>query len=36
MTEQLWPGLLAEAWAALADADGAHPDGPDTRLPAGL
>ena len=36
MTEQLWPGLLAEAWAAVADAGGAHPDGPGTRLPAGL
>ena len=33
---QLWPGLLAEAWAALADTDAAHPDGPETRLPAGL
>jgi hypothetical protein len=32
MTEQLWPALLAEAWAALA-ADGA---GADLRLPAGL
>jgi len=32
MTEQLWPTLLAEAWAALA-ADGA---GADLRLPAGL
>lgn len=32
MAEQLWPGLLAEAWAALAaDAEGA-----DLRLPAGL
>jgi len=30
---QLWPGLLAEAWAALADTEGAHQDG---RLPAGL
>ena len=42
MTEQLWPGLLAEAWTALAAAaDGAGPDGPlppgaDHRLPAGL
>ena len=44
MAEQLWPGLLAEAWAALAAAgDGAaeSPDGPlppgvDPRLPAGL
>ena len=46
MAEQLWPGLLAEAWAALAaaPADGAAPDSPggvlppavDTRLPAGL
>ncbi len=36
MTGQLWPGLLAEAWAALADAGGAHPDGSDTPLPAGL
>ena len=36
VTGQLWPGLLAEAWAALADTDGAHPDGLDTRLPAGL
>jgi CoA-transferase family III len=32
MAEQLWPALLAEAWAALA-ADGA---GADLRLPAGL
>jgi hypothetical protein len=32
MAEQLWPGLLAESWAALA-ADGA---GADLRLPAGL
>jgi len=32
VAEQLWPALLAEAWAALAaDAGGA-----DTRLPAGL
>jgi len=32
MTEALWPGLLAEAWTALAS------DGPgaDPRLPAGL
>ncbi len=37
MAEQLWPGLLAEAWAALA-ADGADADsaGADLRLPAGL
>ena len=32
MAEQLWPALLAEAWAALA-ADGASAD---LRLPAGL
>jgi hypothetical protein len=32
MAEQLWPALLAEAWAALAD-DGA---GTNPRLPAGL
>ena len=33
MTNQLWPGLLAEAWAALS----ADPGGPgDVRLPAGL
>jgi hypothetical protein len=48
MAEQLWPGLLAEAWAALAAAaDGAAPNSPngaggslragaDPRLPAGL
>jgi len=40
MTEALWPGLLAGAWAALAAADGdAAPDGADgadLRLPAGL
>jgi len=45
MAEQLWPGLLAEAWAALAAAgagaapdspDGPLPPGIDTRLPAGL
>ena len=42
MTEQLWPGLLAEAWAALAAAaGGVGPDRPlppgiDPRLPAGL
>ena len=30
MTEQLWPGLLAEAWTALAAAaDGVNPGGPD-------
>jgi CoA-transferase family III len=33
---QLWPRLLAEAWAALADTEGAHPDGPGAPLPAGL
>jgi crotonobetainyl-CoA:carnitine CoA-transferase CaiB-like acyl-CoA transferase len=32
MAEQLWPGLLAEAWAALAAAGGSA----DDRLPAGL
>jgi CoA-transferase family III len=45
MADQLWPGLLAEAWAALASAAGGtapnSPDGPgalgaDPRLPAGL
>ena len=37
MAEQLWPGLLAEAWAALgADGDGADAGGGDLRLPAGL
>ncbi|MGH3236048.1 MAG: hypothetical protein ACRDOH_22885, partial [Streptosporangiaceae bacterium] len=44
MAEQLWPGLLAEAWAAVAADDGdAGPHGPDgalapglLRLPAGL
>jgi hypothetical protein len=40
VTEQLWPGLLAEAWAALA-ADNGGGVGPDfsgdlLRLPAGL
>jgi crotonobetainyl-CoA:carnitine CoA-transferase CaiB-like acyl-CoA transferase len=34
MAGQLWPALLAEAWAALT-ADSA-PDGTDARLPAGL
>jgi len=45
MADQLWPGLLAEAWAALASATGgAAPNSPDgqlrlgadPRLPAGL
>ena len=37
MTEQLWPGLLAEAWAALAAAGGgAAPDSPDGPLPPGI
>jgi crotonobetainyl-CoA:carnitine CoA-transferase CaiB-like acyl-CoA transferase len=42
MAEQLWPRLLAEAWAALAaaadgaDPDGSLPPGADSRLPAGL
>jgi hypothetical protein len=31
VTGELWPGLLAEAWAALSTAEGA-----DARLPAGL
>ena len=30
---QLWPALLAEAWAALSGESG---DAGDTRLPAGL
>ncbi len=33
---QLWPGLLAEAWAALADPGGGHPGSPESPLPAGL
>ncbi len=42
MAEHLWPGLLAEAWAALAAAaegagsGGPLPPGVDPRLPAGL
>ena len=45
MADQLWPGLLAEAWAALVSAvggaapnspDGPGPPGADPRLPAGL
>jgi len=45
MADQLWPGLLAEAWAALVSATGgATPNSPDgllapgvdPRLPAGL
>jgi len=42
VAEQLWPGLLAEAWAALAAADADDPGGSadwagvDLRLPAGL
>ena len=40
MAEQLWPGLLAQAWAALdpeaADVGGAGPPGAGLQLPAGL
>ena len=37
MADQLWPGLLAEAWAALTSASGgAAPNSSDGRLPAGL
>ena len=37
MTEELWRGLLAQAWAALADDAGVPPDGLDvTGDPGGL